>query len=281
MKIFDCFPFFNEIDVLKMRLELHYPYVDKFYICESDRTYNGKNKDYNLKKVIDTDEFSLWRDKIIYIQQRSSIDGLDLSHKDTVMNLDSPAWKLENVQRNGLHACTYEMADDDIAFVTDVDEFINPDFFNMLRTSEASRNFDIARLEMITHFYYMNCRGVAENRLWYLPIIIKGGLWKNTHNISEMRPSAYIPQKFLNVGWHFSYLGGVEQIMKKVDSFSHTEVNRPEINNAENIGNSIAHGLDYIHRPGHEYAFYPVSSYPKCIQDLMYKNQQFVRWYLG
>ena len=31
MKIFDCFTYFNEIDLLKLRIEISYEFVDYFY----------------------------------------------------------------------------------------------------------------------------------------------------------------------------------------------------------------------------------------------------------
>jgi len=48
MKIIDAFPFFNEIDTLKIRLSLLYEKVDIFVICESNITYSGLSKSYNF-----------------------------------------------------------------------------------------------------------------------------------------------------------------------------------------------------------------------------------------
>ena len=66
MKIYDCFTFFNEIDLLKIRLEYLYDYVDKFVISESNLTFAGQKKPFyflNHKK-----EFSRWQNKIVYLQ---------------------------------------------------------------------------------------------------------------------------------------------------------------------------------------------------------------------
>ena len=43
-KIYDVFTFFNEIDLLKLRLEMLSPYVDKFVIVECVETFSGKPK---------------------------------------------------------------------------------------------------------------------------------------------------------------------------------------------------------------------------------------------
>ena len=40
MKIYDCFNFFNELDILEMRLNILYDYVDYFVIVESSLTHS-------------------------------------------------------------------------------------------------------------------------------------------------------------------------------------------------------------------------------------------------
>ena len=42
--IYDCFPFFNELDVLEIRLNILYDTVDYFVITEADKTNTFLNK---------------------------------------------------------------------------------------------------------------------------------------------------------------------------------------------------------------------------------------------
>lgn len=44
--IYDCFPFFNELDVLEIRLNVLYDTVDYFVITEADKTHTGRHKEY-------------------------------------------------------------------------------------------------------------------------------------------------------------------------------------------------------------------------------------------
>ena len=53
MRIIDCFSYFNEKELLELRINLLYDHVDKFIICDADRTYDGKPKPFTCKKVID------------------------------------------------------------------------------------------------------------------------------------------------------------------------------------------------------------------------------------
>jgi len=48
MKIIDNFLFRNEYDILEIRLSILYEHVDQFTIVESDHTFTGKYKGYNL-----------------------------------------------------------------------------------------------------------------------------------------------------------------------------------------------------------------------------------------
>lgn len=278
MRIFDCFTFFDEIDVLKMRLELHYDHVDRFYICEADKTFRGKSKPYNFQE--NQHAFQRWQDKICYIKHSPNTDGIDLDYKDTSFNFTSQYWQIEHSQRNALAFCLSGADDEDIAIVSDVDEFVDPAFFQMIKNSGHARFFDVARLNMRNHYYFMNCAAIGENRQWKLPIAIKASKWKDTDNISHVRSFGDISLRFENCGWHFSYLGGVEAVQKKISSFSHSEIDRPEVNNKENILKSIMSGNDYIGRDGHEFAFYPIDRYPESIQNLMRSNARFVKWTL-
>ena len=63
-KIIECTLFFQEVDLLKIRLEYLYEEVDYFIILESAQTFSGKKKDFVYEKNIE--KFSKYQDKIIY-----------------------------------------------------------------------------------------------------------------------------------------------------------------------------------------------------------------------
>lgn len=44
MKIYDCFMFFNELDLLEIRLNIFKDKVDKFVIVEQNTTHQGQKK---------------------------------------------------------------------------------------------------------------------------------------------------------------------------------------------------------------------------------------------
>ena len=46
LKVYDVFPFFNELDLLEIRLNTLNDFVDEFIIIEADTTHSGLSKPY-------------------------------------------------------------------------------------------------------------------------------------------------------------------------------------------------------------------------------------------
>ena len=66
MKIYDCFPFHNELDLLELRLAELYNKVDHFVIVESNQTFTSKPKPWNFE--LTADRYANYMDKIIYVR---------------------------------------------------------------------------------------------------------------------------------------------------------------------------------------------------------------------
>ena len=50
-KVYDCFTFFNELDLLEVRLNELYNSVDYFVIAEANMSHSGRPKEYILEQV--------------------------------------------------------------------------------------------------------------------------------------------------------------------------------------------------------------------------------------
>ena len=66
MKIYDCFTFFNELEILDLRLKELNNHVDYFVLVEATLTHTGKSKDLIFEK--NKNKFSEYLDKIIHIK---------------------------------------------------------------------------------------------------------------------------------------------------------------------------------------------------------------------
>src|SRR5574344_1214689 len=129
MKIFDCFTFFNEIELLKFRIELLYSVVDYFVIVECSKTQTGNDKPYYFLEH--KEEFSKYRDKIKYFQA----DNPPSLEKTTGEN-----WTIENYQRNSILSglITLNPQNDDLIILSDLDEMVNPNVLSHLNNYKVS-----------------------------------------------------------------------------------------------------------------------------------------------
>jgi beta-1,4-mannosyl-glycoprotein beta-1,4-N-acetylglucosaminyltransferase len=63
-KVFDCFIFFNELDLLELRLNTLDSHVDHFLIVESAITFQGEQKEFYYEK--NKARFKKYEHKIIH-----------------------------------------------------------------------------------------------------------------------------------------------------------------------------------------------------------------------
>ena len=84
MAIYDCFTFFNEIELLEWRLKLLDEVVDYFVIVESNMTHQYKPKEYIFLK--EQYRFKKYLKKIRYIQ----VDGNECNKSESKGKYD---WK--------------------------------------------------------------------------------------------------------------------------------------------------------------------------------------------
>src|SRR4051812_5983866 len=95
--IYDCFTFFNELDLLEIRLNELDPVVDKFVLVEATKTHQGKEKP--LYFTMNKSRYEKFLPKIIHVVVDTYPDYEGQS-----------AWLLEHHQRNmimkGLEGCS-------------------------------------------------------------------------------------------------------------------------------------------------------------------------------
>ena len=272
VKVFDCFTFFNELDLLEFRLEYLNNHVDYFIICESNKTFSGNSKPYNLQENMA--RFSKWKNKIIYLSIEQSTEGLSFEDVKTYTPTNGP-WMLESQQRYALSYANTMISDDDLVMLGDIDEIPDPKVIDHYKGLTHLIESPVP-LSMLFHYYYMNCQNEGFERWWNGTVLSTGTMFKeiNPQGLRDRR-NHYPNQS--EGGWHFSYLGGVEKIRQKIQSFSHTEFNRPDITSDENIIAAMEKGLDVLKRPGVSYKFYPLDYYPEDLASMMQKYPQFIK----
>jgi beta-1,4-mannosyl-glycoprotein beta-1,4-N-acetylglucosaminyltransferase len=267
MKIIDCFTFFNELDLLEFRLKLLDPFVDHFVIAESNLTHAGKEKPYYYRD--NAQRFAAWKNKILYLPLQQDAQGLLFETKDHY-DPAAASWKLENEQRNALRAAIDLGSREDLFMVGDLDEI--PDPVKLRSLSHLSKP---ATCSQLFHYYFMNCQNMGEERWWKGTILARGGDFQE-YSPQELRDKRHDWPAIKKAGWHFSYLGGLEKIRQKIHSFAHTEFNRAEYTNDENILRAMKEGKDLFNRPGVYYKFFSLYFYPRYLRDLMREYPAFI-----
>lgn len=124
LKVYDCFTFFNEFEILELRLKALWDVVDYFVIVEANIKQSGVPKDFNLLKR--ADDFKEFFPKIRYV-------AADLSK---VPFKGTGDWSIENAQRNAIMSGIGDAAPDDFIFISDLDEIPAPNIFQRLQENQ-------------------------------------------------------------------------------------------------------------------------------------------------
>lgn len=248
--VYDCFQFFNELDILKIRLNVLSPVVDKFVISEATETFSGLPKPlyYEENKEL----FAEFQDKIIHVVVEDTPKG-DTHYRDTFQ---------KNAVTRGLKGCT----DEDIIIFSDLDEIPNPD-----KIREILQNFQKDKIYHFAQrlFYcYLNMEEVSGSLLSYAGEFegVAHKKWIGTKLLSyqllreqnlllgELRfpERKQIGIRVENGGWHFGYMGGHGQkdirkrVQEKVISAAHQEYNSKHV--LSNVTDQIKDGKDIFGR---------------------------------
>jgi beta-1,4-mannosyl-glycoprotein beta-1,4-N-acetylglucosaminyltransferase len=236
--VYDCFTLRDELDMLELRLSILDKVVDKFVICEANKTFTNHSKNYNYLENLD--RFKQWHDKIIYLPIELEDDGLDFTTKDTTYTPTSAAWQFEYQQRSALIYGLNEIEDNDLILMGDVDEIPNP--------KDIKNSLDLTIFVMDFYYYFINNKSMGpQDKQWLGTAAIKGKYLSKLNSLQELRNIRHTLNP-IKSGWHLSYMGGKEMIKEKIKTISHTEYNKEEYYSNENIELSLNTGKDIFNR---------------------------------
>ncbi len=230
--VYDCIPFFNELDILKLRLHILDPLVDKFVIEEATVTFSGQPKELCFEK--NKELFREFLPKIEYIV-------VDNSPVDTTTHLR------DKFQKNALVRGLEDADDKDVILLSDVDEIPNP---RVLKEIIAEFDPDkIYHLAQRMFYCYLNMEEVSgkllsitrefpgvERKMW-LGTKVFGKKSIPPQGMIELRESPVTAPNAVRVadgGWHFGYMGSNREqdvsrrIGIKVAAAAHQEYNNQD-----------------------------------------------------
>ncbi len=258
-KVIDCFTLFNELDVLRIRLEELYEVVDKFVIVEANKTHSVKDKPYNFEE--NKEKFSKFLDKIVYVKVED-------------FPVLSP-WPMEFYQRNcilrGLEQVQAKA--EDIVLMSDLDEIPRSEIVRKIRELPLPVCFEHDH----SSIYLNRITKDPKERIWRGTVVAKmidfvqypPQVWRDEKH-------KLVPVK--NGGWHFSYCGGLFKVKEKLKSFCHIEY--ADIANDPNLEDRIKNHKDLLNREGGETIIIPIDeTFPVYIQHNQEKLSHLIEPY--
>lgn len=230
--VYDCFQFFNELDILLLRMKVMNDVVDKFVISESTVTFSGVSKPLYFQE--NKEMFAEFSHKIIH----QVVD-------DSPMGPGTDAFMRDSHQKRAVARALKDAKPEDVIIFSDVDEIPNPD-----AVRRVIENFDDSKIYALAqrNFYcYLDMEEKSGNllsvtgefdgftgrdRRWLGTKICKYSmLEKYTTEQLRDKEQKHLMVRVPDGGWHFSYMGGgknqsVEQRVKhKIKSAAHQEYN--------------------------------------------------------
>lgn len=215
IKIYDCFLFNNELDVLELKLTEMSPHIDVFVIGEAPRTFKGTSKPMLLKE--NWDRYSRWHDKIRYIE-------IDLP-------ADPDPWVNENLDREELKRGLYDANPDDIIICSDADEIYRADVMTTMRKYSPDEiiSFDLRMPQFVYKFNNWHYNWITADNIqvsWHCPCLATR--FSNLGGIEEQRKLRIEkPQQpkcavVWHAGWHFTFIGDNDFVKAKIENFDYT-----------------------------------------------------------
>ena len=258
MKIFDCFIFNHEIELLEIRLNILNDYVDKFVITEGDMTFSGLPKESHF--LNNKGRFAKWEDKIILNQIN-------------IPECESP-WHREIYSRNAMVNLDI-FNDDDLIVMSDGDEIPNPEILE--QASEWVSDDTHFTFEQSCYAYWMNNLysdkwfGTRAATYKYVNNTTVDDIREGTEDESKITGSV-----ITNGGWHFTYLGNEDHIRQKINSFCDRHFDVPEV--TENISKNLEDGNDVLNRTHITYSRVDLDdSFPQYIIDNQEKYSHLIK----
>lgn len=259
-KVYCAFPFFNELQLLKLKLEELWSVVDFFIISEGTLTHSSKEKPLYFEE--NKHLFEKYRSKIIHQivkdtpnnpQELNTIRSENELHDKVIQSVKTAYWFDKNV--SSYLRDTYEkesviraMANcnhQDIVILGDCDEIPNA---NTLK--KIIGDFDNNQIYHMQHsfwWYYLNVLKTDEN--WFGNMVMSFEKFKNVSfcDMRNHKSGIFVD----NAGWHFTYMGGAENVKRKVSSWGEQSLNvLPVTQNIDtNIKNCLVNGRDIFFRP--------------------------------
>lgn len=234
--------FFNELDLLELRLMELYDHVDYFVLVEGNKTHVRNDKEFIFEK--NKGRFAPWIDKIIHIKV-----------EDFPPDVPNNEQFLENYHRNQISRGLAGIAEPgDRIMVSDVDEIPNMEIVKQHLDYPGWFHF-----KCNLFYYYVNNQlaigfgGVVMSpyELMVSPqrmrmMAIRKNAWSDSRGCENV---------IVNTGWHYSYLcgGDAERVKFKASNILEGHRTEEAVGSVEAVAEKIKNHQDLYNRRSSRY----------------------------
>jgi beta-1,4-mannosyl-glycoprotein beta-1,4-N-acetylglucosaminyltransferase len=298
-KIYDGFLFYNELDLLEIRLNVLNDVVDHFILIESSVTHSGQPKSFIFDE--NKEKFAEFLPKIIHIKITDTPDDFlnipnispnsfdnkcvydiwqYISKTKTFDRSTQPHYGRDFYQKECIKRGMINAKDEDILIFSDIDEIPNPEI--VLRLDEFYENDELYTFNQNMYCYYFNLLRKSHINNSYnnheITHIWKGsrmGNWGNIKNNSINEIRAQDNNDIMDGGWHFSYMGGLERVKQKIEASSAIEWNNNNVIN--NLEKNLKEEKDVIFRGDYLIKVDIDETYPQYFLDNLKKFKYLIK----
>jgi len=202
MKIYSLSPFFNEYDLLDLKVAEEGDVIDKMFLVEANQSLNCLSKPFNL---LNTKHNENPKVEFCFIENEFSENS----------------WSANDVIQKNAALRFFEYEDDDILICSDLDEINNKKDFTKI--IDATKKYGFVKLRMHCYYYKINLQR-GEKKGWRCSFAITGKeLRKRKENIYKLRSEIKNTYMVDTDGKHFSYLTNPKGIAYKINNAGHPE----------------------------------------------------------
>jgi len=282
MRVFDSFIFFNELDLLELRLNILNDVVDHFIITESPWTVSGnakplyyqENKErfskfhhkiiHNITEEIPND-YSEYMDKKKYHTPMGGNDLNGTPYKEYPIRFQRAIF---NRDSSIYGAVNFGIKDDDIILTSDADEIINPLVLKDLSWFDSNNHYVCLQRAFYYKLNYLYQEDWMGTRICTFKTL-------SNYSVDLLRNMHKDAYRIEQAGWHWSFFGDADNFRLKIASYEHTENNIES--NTSNAEQRIDSGIDPFGRPIQLKTVPIDDSYPDYIVENQKKYSDFIK----
>ena len=262
MKVYDCFTFYNEFELLELRLKSLWDVVDYFVIVEANRTHTNKSKPFYFWER--QEDFKAFFPKIRHLPVEMNVPFKGAGD-----------WAIENAQRDAIAYGLEDAEPDDLIMISDADEIPAPDVFQRLQENQIQlfapyvtpatiddKNITCPAWLLVSAIEFLNYGAIVMDQKFFCYCFdwVSSATWQGT--ILTKRKTLTTPQALRDVrnflprvidgGYHFSYMGGVDRVIDKmtsiVDGNEYVVHSGGKFIDRRHVEESLANGTDIYGR---------------------------------